>query len=966
LNVKSSYSFRDAYGLPEQIIASAKKAGHSYIGICDKGGTWGHIPFWKAGKDIKVLFGVELNIVPDTEKNPDTDQMIFIAKDSEGLEELYELVSVATEQFYYAPRVTYQQVKALKHVIRIATTWTPDLAARFKAVQRDFYLGATPTPGYLLNACVRGSHKVVIAPEVLFPDPDDEEAWKLMRSIKGRQKPDEIPNSDAWMISADDLSLRFERVGVSEDAISDWVSNTNAVAASCSAEPATGENVKPLTNKTLEQLCVEGAKRRGIDLKKEPNKSRYEREMELIREKGFEDYFLLIADLVSWAKDRMFVGPARGSSAGSLVCFLTGIVEVNPLDYGLLFERFIDLNREDLPDIDIDFPDDKRDQVFEYIISKYGAERVARIGTISVFKPKSALNDVAKSYNVPSWELKKLTDVMIERSSGDARANMAIEDTFNQFDAGKELLKQYPKLFMATKIEGHPRHTGQHAAGVIVSNDEISRYASTNRRNGAYIAMLNKNDVESIGLLKIDALGLKTLSVIEDCCDQVSMDPRDLYTVALDDPDAIRIFAEDRVAGIFQFEGYAVRSLMRQMGVKSFEDIVALTALARPGPLHCGGAMEFISRRTGEKDWDYEIPGLENHTSHTYGTIVYQEQVMSITRDLGDMSWQDVSALRKAMSKSLGEEFFNAYRDKFLKGTRKRGIDDGAALTLWNDMCTFGSWAFNLSHAVSYGLLSYWCAYLKSRFPLEFAVAQLRRTHGEDHVKRLLRELAKENVEIIPFNIDVSEKAWSVHDGKLYGGFLEVNGIGPVIADKMIALRDELGDGWYRKLTPKQREKLLAPNNTPWHNLNRLRREFKDWYDDPWSKRVNGEKLKRKISFVEDIDESKKGEWTVIATLKQRNLRDMNETQSLAKRGGKEILVNNLFLNLIFEDDTSSILMTVPRYKYAQLGAKLMETEADGKDFYVKGYISTPGFRKISITEIERMDHVTDDNQTQA
>jgi DNA-directed DNA polymerase III PolC len=636
-----------------------------------------------------------------------------------------------------------------------------------------------------------------------------------------------------------------------------------------------------------------------------------------------------------------------------------GIVEVNPLEYGLLFERFIDVNRSDLPDVDIDFPDDRRELVFDYIISRYGKEMVARIGTVSVFKPKSALNDTAKCYNIPPWEIEKLTDIMVDRSGGDARANMAIEDTINQFEIGRDLVKKFPKILMATKLEGHPRHTGQHAAGVIIADRPVANYMAINRRDGAYIAQINKNDAEKIGLMKIDALGLKTLSVIQDCCDQVGMDPKALYKVDTNDRGAIEIFKQDKVAGIFQFEGYAVRSLMRVMGVDSFNDIVALTALARPGPLHGGGAIVYVQRKSGAVDWDYEIPQMEPVTNETYGTIVYQEQVMRICREIGNFDWADTSTIRKAMAKSMGEEFFNKYELKFIEGAKQHDIPEDKAQELWRTMCTFGSWGFNKSHAVSYALLSYWCAYLKCHHPLEFSVAHLRRTDSSDHVLRILRELKDEGIEIIPFDPDISQSTWSIKGNTIYGGFEAVRGIGPVAAKQCLAKRNE--PGWPFNLTQSLRQKILAPNNTPWHNLDRMRKKYAKLYEDPENyvtkNTPNG--VTGPVVTIQSIKEDK-GTYTFVGALKKRNLRDLNETQSLVRRGGKVVTRNQFFLNLAFEDDTSSILASISRWRYPSIGAPLMEMEADDKDFLVKGEISTTGWRKIDVHKIVRIDEEDD------
>lgn len=951
LDIRTGYSFLRGYGSPEQIINRVKQIGANTFGIADNCSTWGHIPFQKAAKKagVKILLGCQFNIVSNLEKDTRYDQVTLIAKDAEGLQQQYRALTLATQQFYYRPRLTWEQLNDIKgRNVVIANSLTPATLGFFQALGTGF-LGAAPSPGFMLAKARSSSLPVAVACSPVYPTAADREAYQLVNSIGSARKTYDIEAPDQWIFSEAELSSKFQQLGIGTDQFKTWACQALDIALECDATIPQAQNVKPDINITLEEWCAEGAKERQIDLTAEPYRSRLEYELKLIHEKGFVDYFLLIADLIAWAKERMFVGPARGSSAGSLVCYLMGIVEVDPIQHGLIFERFIDVTRTDLPDVDIDFPDTERDDCYNYLAQKYGPERIARLGTISVFKAKSAIGDVAKSYSVPKWEVEDLSTVLIERSGGDARANMTIMDTIEQFDKAKALIAKYPKLRMAEKLEGHPRHTGKHAAGVCISNDAISKYCALDHHKDG-VGMLTKYDAEAIGLMKIDALGLKTLSVIEDCARMVGFDPRMLYRLPLDDESVFVPFQQDRVAGIFQFEGYAVRSLMRQMGVEKFDDIVALTSLARPGPLHCGGANEFVARRIGAKDWDYVHPSLAAHTGHTFGTIVYQEQVMTITRDLGDMDWMDVNALRRAMSKSLGEEFFNRYRDKFLIGTRRKDIPDKVALDIWNEMCTFGSWAFNLSHAVSYAIISYWCAWLKVKHPLEFAVAHLRRAASDDHVFRLLRELDKEGYQIIPFDPQLSEVNWSAKSGAIVGGFNSVKGIGDKTAAALVAKREADPVNWLDMLSFAQRSKLLAPNNTPWHNLKRLQTKFGHLYADPEANKITGPIVK-----IEDIPE-KAGEYCFIATLKERNLRDLNETQSLAKRGGKMMHYNNLFLNLQLEDDTGSILATIDRWKYPTLGKPLMEEASDGCDFLIRGHIREDGRRKITITKIKKLE----------
>ena len=954
LDIKTDFSFLQAYGSPEQVVSRALDLSLTWAGIADVGGAWGHLPFWSACKGkLKPIFGVQLAVVPSLEKNPGYDIVTLLAKNEDGLREQYQAISTATEQFYYRPRLLWAQIADIKHNFIIVNRATPASTSAIEPLfkrNKSCYIGVSLEQGFTRTLAERLPSTLAIGP--LYPTPDDEEAYRLMVAIGSGKRTASIQSTPRYMMRRRDLELKDH-----------LVDSANEIAEQCNVSPNIGKNVKPNIDITIEKWCEREAKKKKINLKSGIYADRYKREIDLIHSKGFTDYFLMIADIIAWAKKRMFVGPARGSSAGSLVAYLMGIVEVDPIEHGLLFERFIDVNRTDLPDVDIDFPDERRDLVFDYIIEKYGKDHVARIGTVSVFKPKSALNDTAKCYNIPPWEITKLTEIMVERSGGDARANMAIEDTINQFEIGKELVKKFPKILMATKIEGHPRHTGQHAAGVIIADRPVDNYMAINRREGAYIAQINKNDAEKIGLMKIDALGLKNLSVIQDTCDQVGIDPRSLYTLPLDIKEVYDIFKNDKVAGIFQFEGYAVRSLMRQMGVDGFNDIVALTALARPGPLHGGGAMAYAERKRGDVDWEYEVEGLERFTGDTYGTIVYQEQVMNICHIIGRFSWEDTSNIRKAMAKSKGEEFFNQFEEKFIVGAAQDRIPEDKARALWKTMCTFGSWGFNKSHAVSYAIISYWCAYLKTKYPLEFAIAHLRRTDSSDHVMRLLRELKDEGIEIIPFDINVSQQTWSIHEGKIYGGFEAVKGIGPASAKECLEARKR--NGWPLNVRQALRKRIMSPNNTPWHNIDKLQRKYGDLYRDPdnYRSKIIKHGVEGPIVKLNEITE-KKGEYCFIGTLKQRNLRDLNETQSLVRRGGRKETHHELFLNLTFEDDTSSILATINRWQYPSIGLPLMEMDADEHDFLVRGEIKKDGWRKIDITKIVRLDDDKEEDST--
>ncbi|MBL4656284.1 MAG: hypothetical protein JKY33_10730 [Bacteroidia bacterium] len=385
----------------------------------------------------------------------------------------------------------------------------------------------------------------------------------------------------------------------------------------------------------------------------------------------------------------------HNSSAGSLICYLMQITEVDPLEHGLLFERFIDLNRADLPDIDIDFPDDKRIGIIKYLFKKYGADNVCYISNINQYKARSAINDTGIALGMPRAAVQNLKDAIVDRGMGDARAEVSIKDTLETTDIGKDFVNKYPNIVLAERIQMHTTHAGKHAAGIIVCNEDINQFGGINDREGS--VMLNKSGAEYLGLLKIDCLSLRTLTVIQDCADQIGMAYSDFYSLPTDDAKSYQVFKHMNLGGIFQFEGQAMRMLCESMGVENFDDIVSITALARPGPLHSGGATTFAERRTGRQAIEYTSnhPIYIKHTKDTFGVIIYQEQLMFLCREMGNMSWEEVSQIRKAASKTLGKEFFDKYRDSFLKGAKENNVPDDEAIEVWESMLTFGKWGMN-------------------------------------------------------------------------------------------------------------------------------------------------------------------------------------------------------------------------------------------------------------------------------
>lgn len=940
LRNRTEFSFGYAVGRLNNVLMAQEAGAHA--GICDRHGTWGHVRWSKECKATghKPLFGVELALVEraDKEEKQHTNYVSLLAHNDAGLREIYRLMTAATRQFYYTPRIDYGQLTRLSEDVIILSGVHPAWEhLNNRRLKGHTYIELNQLSSQdSLKWAKKLKLPLAATDDNLYVKPEDLGFYQVIMGKKGAQ----MRTAPAHILQDWEFYDWFGKKGVDNKLLAKALKTSEQIANSCNAKLPQGTLLKPKVAFTLEQLC-----RKGMKLRKLAGKPEYEqrlkRELDLIQAKRFEDYFHVVADMIRYAKQHMFVGPARGSACGSLVCYLLGITDIDPLPHDLMFERFIDINREDYPDIDIDFQDDLRDMVFDYLKEKYGPAHVGRLGTISVFKAKSALTIVSKELQIPFMDVLDLKNSIIERSTGDSRAAFCIADTFEQLQLGKEILAQYPELALASELEGHASHTGMHSAGIVITAKPVINYCAFNERNG--VVMLDKFDAEALNLLKIDALGLRTLSVLQDTLDQIGWKRQQLKTYPLNDQKAFDVLNRSNFAGIFQFEGYALQSVTKQLHVSNFNDICHITALARPGPLNSGGTTEFLRRRSGETPVKYLHPLAKDITKVTYGVIVYQEQVMQIARTIGALSWEDVSQLRKAMSKTLGKEFFDQYWDKFWFGAKKKGLKEGEARTIWDNINTMGSWAFNRSHAVAYGTISYWCCVLKSQFPLEFAAANLRKAKSDDQSIKVLRELVAEGYEYKPFDPFLSQVNWTVAQGKLIGGLSAIRGVGQRKAEQIIAKRNKLNTPNAVAYTPSEVE-FLNKGKTPFDKIFEAKELWGKVFKYP--ERYN---IKSKLTVLNDIVQDSEGEFVFIAKLTEKNLRDHNEVANLAKRGGVRMEGQTQFLNGTVEDDTSSIFININRQLFERLGRPLIEDARIGDWFLWKGTMRR-GFRKIYIS----------------
>jgi len=860
----------DGIGLPEQYIDRAKELGQPGLAVTDHGNISAHQKWYKKcnKEGITPILGCELYIVENKEKIREKGykHITVLVKNNKGYKNLMKLVTKAwCDQFYYKPRITFQDLfdhqeglivlsGCLSSPVMSILKEEGDEEKLLKEAERnlhlfndnikDFYIEFQPI-GFeagvhayrklikLYNERLKSQgFKGVVTNDCHYVMKDQSILQEILLCVQSKDKMD---NPDRWKFDQDDFFLKSRqemedslKVCFPEQNFSDELDETVKITESIDfkfpqAEPIRYPMPEDEKIKYLKEMCHQGMIKRGLFHDPNDNKLPYDKdkelkykerldyELDLVVKKNFVDYFLVIHDLVKWSKDNgILVGPARGSAAGSLACYALAITEVEPIKYGLIFERFIDINRMDLPDVDIDFEDIRRPEVKKYLEEKYGEDRVANLPTFAIFQGKSALDDVGRVFRIPFSVINKIKGALIERSGGDSRASMTIEDTFNNdvFTYPKKAMEEFPELKHSIGLEGQVRQIGQHAAGVMISNEPMTEFCAFYKMKGHRVISMEKKDAEAIGLLKIDLLGLSTLSVISKCARLIKERTKkviDIYNIPLDDPKIYKAFCAGKLFGVFQFDGQAVNQVSRQIQPQDFDSLSAISALARPGPLNSGNTTEYIQRKNGKSPITYVHPVMKNITSDSYGIVIYQEQVMRIMREIGKMSWEDTSEIRKLISRSQGVEKFNTFRDKFIPGALETGLTQAEADKIWEEMCSYGSWSFNKSHSVSYTVISYWTQWLKVYYPIEFYTSILSLTDQDAKKRNIMKEFMKEGFKIYPVDINKSKQHFSHEKDGIRIGFGDIKGIGDKMADTIVENKPyESYDNFVKKIEGKR------------------------------------------------------------------------------------------------------------------------------------------------------------------
>lgn len=902
LHSHTTYSFLDGLGQPKQYIARLDEIGQQGMAITDHGNIYSHHPFSNAFKKANkhLVYGVELYCVEKLVNERGYYHLTVIAKTNEGYQNLLKLMNLAYSEghFYYKPRVSFAEVLQYSKGLIILSGCCCDsylikqedqikvnkFIMDFK--QTEFYIELQPFIDEklkwdkLIELSKKHNINCLVTLDSHYVKKEDKNCHDFQLAINTRKPlsdPDRLKMEyPLYLATENEVVERCKLMGGYD---TKWIEDTFKVALSCNVSLPKTEMLKlGITIDQIREKCLVKMQKYGLDTKPE-YMSRLEYELVLINDKGFNDYFWIIQDMMSWARERMLVGAGRGSSAGSLVCWMLGITEVDPIKNELYFERFLDVERKDAPDIDLDFPTSSREQIIEYVRQKYGYEKTSQMITFSTFAPRGVIQDSARVLGIPIWETKIATEQIVERFSGDERAELCLLDSVHGYEKLKSLYEKYPKLYESIPLEGQVKQIGKHAAGLILGNVDLKTIGFVNREG---VFSIDKHHIENVGLLKIDVLGIETLDIIQDVCKEVGFDFNNLYTINLEDPIVYeKVFAAGKVLGIFQFEGTAVKNVNRSLRPRCFNHLVHIIALARPGSLHSGQTAKYIERFKGEY---YEIDkNLKPYTADTLGILIFQEQIMAIVRNIGNFSWEDTGKIRRAISKNAGEEYMMSFLGKFVEGSKRLGIEKEKAEQLYKSISSFGSYSFNKSHAVSYAILSFWVAFLKAYFPEQFYARILKNEIDEQRIKSVLKEYGKI---IIPWDINRSEKYFtSAIDDRtgepvLIGGLTNIKGIGDKTADKIINSRPFSSYEDFKKRMSKGAVK---------HFDSAVKYDIVTTLYDTYKDKIQTMKLSRPIVSCEEILEKGRDgeEFIMLAKVIGVNPKDHNEAEKVVKRGYK-------------------------------------------------------------------------------
>jgi len=839
LHLHSEYSLLDGAIKIRELIEQANAFKMPAVAVTDHGNLFGAVEFYrlatKAG--IKPIIGCEVYVAPgsrlEKKHGSDSDEssfhLILLARDNKGYRNLVTLVTKAyTEGFYYKPRIDSSLLEQYSGgLIGLSACLKGEIPfylhngmvdkAREKALEykhilgpENFYLevqdNGLPEQEQVNRKLVELSKELhiglVATNDCHYMKREDARAHDILLCIQtGKTVNDKnrmhFTSDNFYFKSPDEMKNAFKD-------IPEAVLNTRAIAERCNVKFNLGTTLLPkyeledgnTPDSLLETLAFEGMSSR---LGKDPGKQYTERlrvELDIIKKMDYSSYFLIVWDFISYAKKKGIpVGPGRGSAAGSIVSFCLGITDIDPVKYNLLFERFLNPERISMPDIDVDFCKDRRSEVIAYVSERYGKDHVAQIITFGTMAAKAAIRDVGRALEIPYGEVDKIAKLIPNT------LNITIDETLKIEPQFKALYNSNPRIKElidnAIRLEGLCRHASTHAAGVVISPAPLTDYTPLYRNpsDGSIMTQFDMGSIERIGLLKFDFLGLKTLTVIDKTLHYIRDNGKEfsLKDISFQDKQTYDLLSSGNTTGIFQLESAGMRDLLVKMTPDRFEDLIAIVALYRPGPIGSGMIDEFIKRKKGKIPVKYDLPQLKEILDETYGVILYQEQVMSIANKLANFSMGQADILRKAMGKKRPEEM-EKQKEAFIKGAIAKGITERKAIKIFDLMALFAEYGFNKSHSAAYAYVTYETAYLKTHFPVEFMAATLSADmDNTDKIVKFIAGCREMGIAILPPDINMSGKEFKVVGNSIRFGLEAVKGVGSSAIEAIIESRDTDG-----------------------------------------------------------------------------------------------------------------------------------------------------------------------------
>ncbi len=840
LHTHSHYSLLNALPSPKALVARAKQQGATALALTDIDAMYGTILFYEACREagIKPIIGLDVHVAPEhrTLKRARIDQkswmLTLLAANNTGYKNLLKLSSLGfLEGFYYTARVDaellsrhHEGLIALSggdggEIQSLLERGDRDTAVRralelqalfgvgsfyLELVHRPDSIEQTRTNNLLKELALDTKISLVATANSFYLDPEDHEAYETLQCIqKGRTMEEQRRFSG----TLEDLSMKHPDI-ITKDLqdVKEALEATVAIADRCNVTLDLHKNFLPhvdvpqgqTDNTHLRTLCEQGLLKRYGEITPVV-RERFEYEFKTIADMGFASYFIIVYDFVHYAKEHgVLVGPGRGSAAGSIVAYALEITDLDPLKYGLLFERFLNPERVSMPDIDMDFADTRRSEVLEYVRQKYGSDHVAGIITFGTMMPRAAVRDAARVLGLTFKQADAIAKLVPPPQQG---RHMPLRVAVKESAELKHIYEQdalaRQVIDLASRIEGTPRHASQHACGVVISDRPLVEYVPIQKAQHDdldYVSQYSLSSVEAAGLVKMDFLGLSNLSIIEQALEIIEAVHGvhvDLDTVALDDSKTFALLGRGHTVGVFQLESDGMQRYLVELKPSTFEDIVAMCALYRPGPLSAGMVPQYINRKHGRQAVSYDHPLMEEALKETYGVTIYQEQIMKLSQSLAGFTGGEADTLRKAMGKKK-REVLDKMRTQFISGCQKNNIKGDIARKVWADWEGFADYAFNKSHSACYGMIAYRTAYLKAHYPAEFMAAVMNSDTGNiDRMTIEVNECRRIGIDVLPPDVNESFEGFGVvgKEGKIRWGLVAIKNVGTEVARVIVQER---------------------------------------------------------------------------------------------------------------------------------------------------------------------------------